>query len=128
PTPPAPGRTAAASSGASAAALAAPLAEAALGTDSGGSIRIPAACCGVVGFKPTHELVSTAGCFPLAPSFDHVGPMARTVEECVGLLEAIAPGFISAELGSLEEIVVGTAWTDEADPLVAERVREAAGR
>ena len=73
-------------SGGSAAALAASLADAALGTDSGGSIRIPAACCGVVGFKPTYELVSTVGCFPLAPSFDHVGPMARTVEECVALL------------------------------------------
>jgi len=127
PNPLAPGRIAGGSSGGSAAAVAASLADAALGTDSGGSIRIPAACCGVVGFKPTYELVSTAGCFPLAPSFDHVGPMARTVEECVALLEAIAPGFSSVELASLEEIVVGTAWTDEADPLVAERVREAAG-
>jgi aspartyl-tRNA(Asn)/glutamyl-tRNA(Gln) amidotransferase subunit A len=127
PNPLAPGRIAGGSSGGSAAALAASLADAALGTDSGGSIRIPAACCGIVGFKPTYELVSTAGCFPLAPSFDHVGPMARTVEECVALLEAIAPGFHPVELGSLEEVVVGTAWTDEADPLVAQRVREAAG-
>jgi aspartyl-tRNA(Asn)/glutamyl-tRNA(Gln) amidotransferase subunit A len=127
PNPRAPGRIAGGSSGGSAAALAASLADAALGTDSGGSIRIPAACCGVVGFKPTYELVSTVGCFPLAPTFDHVGPMARTVEECVALLEAIAPGFIPAELGSVEEIVVGTAWTDEADPLVSRRVREAAG-
>ena len=127
PNPVAPGRIAGGSSGGSAAALAASLADAALGTDSGGSIRIPAACCGVVGFKPTYELVSTVGCFPLAPSFDHVGPMARTVEECVALLEAIAPDFSSAELGSLEELVVGTAWTDEADPLVEQRVREAAG-
>jgi aspartyl-tRNA(Asn)/glutamyl-tRNA(Gln) amidotransferase subunit A len=127
PNPLAPGRIAGGSSGGSAAALAASLADAALGTDSGGSIRIPAACCGVVGFKPTYELVSTAGCFPLAPSFDHVGPMARTVGECVALLDAIAPDFSSAELGSLEELVVGIAWTDEADPLVAQRVREAAG-
>ena len=123
----APGRIAGGSSGGSAAALAASLADAALGTDSGGSIRIPAACCGVVGFKPTYELVSTVGCFPLAPSFDHVGPMARTVEECVALLEAIAPGFTPTALGSLEEIAVATAWTDEADPLVVERVRDAAG-
>jgi aspartyl-tRNA(Asn)/glutamyl-tRNA(Gln) amidotransferase subunit A len=127
PNPRAPGRIAGGSSGGSAAALAASLAEAALGTDSGGSIRIPAACCGVVGFKPTYELVSTVGCFPLAPSFDHVGPMARTVEECVALLEAIAPTFTPAALGSLEEIAVATAWTDEADPLVVQRVREAAG-
>ena len=126
PNPLAPGRIAGGSSGGSAAALAASLAEAALGTDSGGSIRIPAACCGVVGFKPTYELVSTAGCFPLAPSFDHVGPMARTVEECVALLKAVAADFSPVELGSLEEIVVGTAWADEADPLVAQRLREVA--
>src|SRR5438552_5783559 len=79
PNPVAPGRIAGGSSGGSAAALAAGLADAALGTDSGGSIRIPAAFCGVVGFKPTYGLVSLAGCFPLAPSFDHAGPMARTV-------------------------------------------------
>jgi Asp-tRNA(Asn)/Glu-tRNA(Gln) amidotransferase A subunit family amidase len=127
PNPLAPGRIAGGSSGGSAAALAAGRADAALGTDSGGSIRIPAACCGVVGFKPTYELVSTGGCFPLAPSFDHVGPMARTVEECVALLEAIAADFTPTELGSLEEISVATAWMDEADPLVAHRVREAAG-
>jgi aspartyl-tRNA(Asn)/glutamyl-tRNA(Gln) amidotransferase subunit A len=127
PNPRAPGRIAGGSSGGSAAALVASLADAALGTDSGGSIRIPAACCGVVGFKPTYELVSIAGCFPLAPSFDHIGPMARTVEECVALLEAIAPDFAPAALGSLEEIAVATAWTDEADPLVVQRVREAAG-
>ena len=126
PNPLAPGRIAGGSSGGSAAALAASLADAALGTDSGGSIRIPAACCGVVGFKPTYELVSTAGCFPLAPSFDHVGPMARTVEECVALLKAVAADFSPVELGSLEEIVVGTAWADEADPLVAQRIREVA--
>jgi len=126
PNPLAPGRIAGGSSGGSAAALAASLADAALGTDSGGSIRIPAACCGVVGFKPTYELVSTAGCFPLAPSFDHVGPMARTVEECVALLEAVTADFSPVELGSLEEIVVGTAWADEADPLVAQRIREVA--
>jgi aspartyl-tRNA(Asn)/glutamyl-tRNA(Gln) amidotransferase subunit A len=127
PNPLAPGRIAGGSSGGSAAALAASLADAALGTDSGGSIRIPAACCGIVGFKPTYELVSTVGCFPLAPSFDHVGPMARTVEECVALLQAIAPDFTPTELGSLEEVAVATAWTDEADPLVAQRVRDAAG-
>jgi aspartyl-tRNA(Asn)/glutamyl-tRNA(Gln) amidotransferase subunit A len=127
PNPLAPGRIAGGSSGGSAAALASSLADAALGTDSGGSIRIPAACCGVVGFKPTYELVSNMGCFPLAPTFDHVGPMARTVAECVALLEAIAPGFTPAELGALEEITVASAWVDEADPLVTQRVSEAAG-
>src|ERR671935_2174890 len=93
PNPVAPGRTAGGPSGGSAAALAAGLADAALGTDSGGSIRIPAACCGIVGFKPTYDLVSTDGCFPLAPSFDHVGPLARTVGECRAQLESLVSEF-----------------------------------
>ena len=91
PNPIAPGRTAGGSSGGSAAALAAGLADAALGTDSGGSIRIPAACCGIVGFKPSYGLVPLDGCFPLAPTFDHAGPMARTVADCTAMLEALAP-------------------------------------
>ncbi len=128
PNPVAPGRIAGGSSGGSAAALAAGLADAALGTDSGGSIRIPAACCGVVGFKPTYGLVSLQGCFPLAPSFDHAGPMARSVEECEAMLVQLAPGFEPATLDSLEELQVGVAWIDQADPLVAERVRDAAAR
>jgi len=126
PNPIAPGRIAGGSSGGSAAALAADLAEAALGTDSGGSIRIPSACCGTVGFKPTYDLVSTDGCFPLAPSFDHVGPMARSVEGCIALLAALVPELEPRELESLEEVSVAVAWTDEADPLVAARVRDAA--
>jgi aspartyl-tRNA(Asn)/glutamyl-tRNA(Gln) amidotransferase subunit A len=120
------GRIAGGSSGGSAAALAAGLAAAAIGTDSGGSIRIPAACCGVVGFKPTYDLVPTDGCFPLAPSFDHVGPMARTVEECSALLEALAPDFAPAAVSSLEEVAVGVTWLETAEPLVAARVAEAA--
>jgi aspartyl-tRNA(Asn)/glutamyl-tRNA(Gln) amidotransferase subunit A len=128
PNPAAPGRIAGGSSGGSAAALAAGLADAALGTDSGGSIRIPAACCGIVGFKPTFDLVSTDGCFPLAPSFDHVGPMARSVKECAALFEALVPSFEPAELTSLDELSVGVTWIDEADSLVGERVEEAATR
>jgi aspartyl-tRNA(Asn)/glutamyl-tRNA(Gln) amidotransferase subunit A len=54
----------------------------ALGTDTGGSIRMPAAACGVVGLKPAHGAVAVDGVFPLVPSFDTVGPMARTVAEC----------------------------------------------
>jgi aspartyl-tRNA(Asn)/glutamyl-tRNA(Gln) amidotransferase subunit A len=124
PNPVAPGRIAGGSSGGSAAALAAGLADAALGTDSGGSIRIPAACCGVVGFKPTFDLVPTAGCFPLAPSFDHVGPMARTVEECEAMLRVLAPGF---EPGTPPDGVrVAVTWTERAEPLVRSRVEEAA--
>jgi len=108
------GRIAGGSSGGSAAALAARLADAALGTDSGGSIRIPAACCGIVGFKPTYGLVPIEGCFPLAPSFDHVGPMARTVEGCRNMLAALVPIFEVLDLESPDVVVVGTAWLDEA--------------
>jgi len=122
------GRIAGGSSGGSAAALAAGLADAALGTDSGGSIRIPAACCGVVGFKPTYGLVAAEGCFPLAPSFDHVGPMTRDVDGCVAMMEALVPGFARTEIESLEDVEVGVAWLDEADPLVRARVAEAAER
>jgi aspartyl-tRNA(Asn)/glutamyl-tRNA(Gln) amidotransferase subunit A len=126
PNPRYPGRTAGGSSSGSAAALAAGLADAALGSDSGGSIRIPAACCGLVGFKPSHGLVPLDGCFPLAPSFDHVGPMGRDVETCARMLEALAPGFERAEPVPLEELEVGVAWLDLAEPLVRARVREAA--
>jgi aspartyl-tRNA(Asn)/glutamyl-tRNA(Gln) amidotransferase subunit A len=126
PNPLAPGRTAGGSSAGSGAALAAGLADAALGSDSGGSIRIPAACCGVAGFKPSRGLVPLAGCFPLAPSFDHAGPMGRDVRTCARMLEALAPGFERAELDSLEELEVGVAWLELAEPLVRARVRAAA--
>lgn len=128
PNPLAPGRIAGGSSGGSAAALAAGLADAALGSDTGGSIRIPAACCGIVGFKPTFGLVPLEGCFPLAPSLDHAGPMARSVEECAAMMEALVPGFERFPLESLEEVRAAVAWTDLADPLVRERVEAAAAR
>jgi aspartyl-tRNA(Asn)/glutamyl-tRNA(Gln) amidotransferase subunit A len=126
PNPIAPGRIAGGSSGGSAAALAAGLADVALGTDSGGSIRIPAACCGVVGFKPTYGLVPLEGCFPLAPGFDHSGPMARSVADCVETMRALVPGFEPRKIEALEEVAVGVAWTELADPLVGERVAEVA--
>jgi aspartyl-tRNA(Asn)/glutamyl-tRNA(Gln) amidotransferase subunit A len=125
PNPLAPGRTSGGSSGGSAAALAADLADAALGSDSAGSIRIPAACCGVVGLKPTFGLVPIDGCFPLAPSFDHAGPMARDVGGCVRMMEALVAGFSTAEI-SLGDVEVGIAWIEHADPLVGRRVAEAA--
>jgi aspartyl-tRNA(Asn)/glutamyl-tRNA(Gln) amidotransferase subunit A len=124
PNPIAPGRTAGGSSGGSAAALAAGLADAALGTDSGGSIRIPAACCGIVGFKPSYGLVPLDGCFPLAPTFDHAGPMARTVAGCSAMLGALVPTFLSEPA---RRVSVGVAWADRCTPLVTERIREAAG-
>ena len=126
PNPAAPGRLAGGSSGGSGAAIAAGDVELALGSDLAGSIRIPAAWCGCVGFKPTYGLVSAEGCFPLAPSFDTVGPMASSVEGCERLMRTLAPGFEPAELESLEELEVGVAWLGEAEPLVRERVAEAA--
>jgi Asp-tRNA(Asn)/Glu-tRNA(Gln) amidotransferase A subunit family amidase len=104
PNPRFPGLTAGGSSGGSAAALVAGEADGATGTDTGGSIRIPAACCGIVGFKPTFGLVSTEGVFPLAPSFDHAGPLAVDVAGCVDLL-----GLHVAEV-SLEDLRVAAAW------------------
>ncbi len=78
------------SSGGSAAGLAAGEFLGALGTDTGGSIRIPASWCGVTGLKPTFGLVSRAGIVPLSGSYDHAGPLARTVEDCALLLDALA--------------------------------------
>jgi aspartyl-tRNA(Asn)/glutamyl-tRNA(Gln) amidotransferase subunit A len=78
------------SSGGSAAAVAAGLVTAALGTDTGGSVRIPAALCGLVGFKPSRGLVSTRGVVPLSTTLDHVGPITRTVADTAAVLDVIA--------------------------------------
>jgi len=78
------------SSSGSGAALAAGFCYAALGSDTGGSIRTPAAHCGIVGLKPTYGRVSRYGVVPLSWSLDHAGPMARSVEDCAILLQAIA--------------------------------------
>ncbi len=128
PNPLARDRIAGGSSGGCAAAIAAGLADAGLGSDSGGSIRIPSACCGTVGFKPTYGLVPLGGCFPLAPSFDHAGPMARDVQTCERMLAALAPRYVPLGLDDLRDLRVGVAWTDLADPLVRARVLAAAAR
>jgi aspartyl-tRNA(Asn)/glutamyl-tRNA(Gln) amidotransferase subunit A len=78
------------SSSGSGSALAAGMAPMALGTDTGGSVRNPATCCGIIGMKPTYGRVSRSGVFPLAFSLDHVGPMTRSVEDNAILLQAIA--------------------------------------
>ncbi|WP_433251967.1 amidase [Streptosporangium sp. CA-135522] len=77
-----PGRMSGGSSGGSAAAVAAGMVPLALGTDTGGSIRIPAALCGVAGFKPAYGVISADGVFPLARSLDHVGVLAGTADDC----------------------------------------------
>jgi aspartyl-tRNA(Asn)/glutamyl-tRNA(Gln) amidotransferase subunit A len=84
------GHVAGGSSSGSGAAVAAGLACATLGSDTGGSIRLPAACCGIVGLKPTYGRVSRAGAMPLSWSLDHVGPMTRTVRDAALLLGVMA--------------------------------------
>jgi aspartyl-tRNA(Asn)/glutamyl-tRNA(Gln) amidotransferase subunit A len=97
-----PERSPGGSSGGSAVAVSTGCAFGSVGTDTGGSVRIPAALCGVVGLKPTYERVPRAGVFPLAPSLDHVGPLARTVQDVALLLEVLAasPGRYTSALGS----------------------------
>lgn len=87
--PAAPDRIPGGSSGGTAAAIAAGIAELGLGTDTAGSIRIPAACCGVVGFKPSYDALPRDGVMDLAPTLDHVGPMARSVEGAAALFAAM---------------------------------------
>jgi aspartyl-tRNA(Asn)/glutamyl-tRNA(Gln) amidotransferase subunit A len=84
------GHAAGGSSSGSGAAVAAGLAFGALGSDTGGSIRLPAACCGIVGIKPTYGRVSRAGAMPLSWSLDHLGPMTRTVRDGAFMLELVA--------------------------------------
>lgn len=89
------------SSGGSAAAVAAELFFGALGTDTGGSIRTPASYCSIVGLKPTYGLVSIRGIAPLVLSFDHCGPMTRTVEDSALLLNVLA-GYDKLDIASVE--------------------------
>src|SRR5438094_5487611 len=100
-------------------ALAAGMAFGAFGTDTGGSVRLPAAYCGVVGYKPTFGLLSTKGLIPLSPSLDHAGPMARTVADAAALGSVPFDGD-----GGLRRLRVGVPrdfWT-AGDPQVRERV------
>src|SRR5450755_102569 len=85
-------RVAGGSSGGSAAAVAARMTPAALGSDTCGSLRIPSACCGTSAIKPTHGRLPLHGVIPLAASLDHPGPMARTIADCSALLAAMAAG------------------------------------
>jgi aspartyl-tRNA(Asn)/glutamyl-tRNA(Gln) amidotransferase subunit A len=89
------------SSSGSAAAVAAGMCFATLGSDTAGSIRLPAACCGIVGMKPTYGLVSARGVIPLSWSYDHVGPMTRSVRDAALVLQAIA-GYDASDSASRE--------------------------
>ncbi|MGR6320635.1 amidase [Micromonospora soli] len=94
------------SSGGTAAALAAGIARVGLGTDTGGSVRIPAACCGVVGLRPRVGALSIEGVAPVAPMFDVVGPMATSVADCARVWRALS-GEVTRRLDSLSGLVVG---------------------
>jgi aspartyl-tRNA(Asn)/glutamyl-tRNA(Gln) amidotransferase subunit A len=132
------------SSGGSGAAVAARLCAGALGTDTGGSVRIPAAHCGIVGLKPTYGLASIRGIIPLSVSLDHVGPMCRTVADAALLLQALAgydprgiasiradvPDYASALLRRTSSLRLGvprTPYYDDLDPQVSEAVDRALG-
>jgi aspartyl-tRNA(Asn)/glutamyl-tRNA(Gln) amidotransferase subunit A len=78
------------SSGGSAVAVSAGMSLASIGTDTSGSIRVPSALCGIFGLKPTYGRVSKYGVMPLAPSIDHVGPLARSAWDIAALLQVIA--------------------------------------
>jgi len=141
--PAAPDRVPGGSSSGPAAAVAGGLVDAALGTDTGGSVRIPAACCGVVGVKPTHGIVPQYGVQELAPSADTVGPIARDVATAVRVLEAIVgsdvrdpttratvPDSIRSAFENRDPISVGlpTPFFDGVDDVVSDVVRDAAER
>jgi aspartyl-tRNA(Asn)/glutamyl-tRNA(Gln) amidotransferase subunit A len=108
------------SSGGSGAAAAADLAAGTLGTDTGGSIRIPACLCGVTGLRPTTGLVSNRGLFSVAPTFDTIGPVARSAEDCALLLNAIA-GTHNDVSGGVEGLRIGVI-----EPLFARATPEVA--
>jgi aspartyl-tRNA(Asn)/glutamyl-tRNA(Gln) amidotransferase subunit A len=137
-----PERTPGGSSTGAGVALAAGLAFGAFGTDTGGSVRLPAAYCGVVGYKPTFGLLSRSGVIPLSPSLDHTGPLARTVPDAAALAEAVRghdpadPGSSARQAGllagdldagarGLRVAVPRDLWDGSCDPAVAERIEAA---
>ena len=131
------------SSSGSAIAVATGMALGALGTDTGGSIRIPASLCGVVGFKPTRGRVSTRGVFPLSWNLDHVGPLAKCVKDIALILQVISAydaidpssikmltgdylGHLIDDMGGRKIAIASGEFIETADPEVIESVREAA--
>lgn len=118
------GYTAGGSSGGSGAAVAAGLCAAALGTDTLGSVRIPASFCGIAGLKPGFGVVPTQGMMHLAARLDCIGPMARSVADCAALFEALAGPAQGAETGPVVRVATLTQGADaELHPAVAAALR-----
>ncbi len=128
-----PSRTSGGSSGGSAALVAAGVCDLAVGTDTGGSIRIPAAYCGIVGFKPSYGLVPTGGIFPLSPSCDHAGTLTATVSGTAELLAVLADradlagAADRAGAGGHATFTVGVLAAQLADPSVTSEVADSLG-
>ena len=116
------------SSGGSAAAVAARLCAAATGSDTGGSVRIPAAFCGCVGFKPTHGRISTQGLIAASPSFDHVGFLTRTIEDARILVSSLAAGTRNPEPGDARIAVARKYFFDDLEPAVAAAITPAVSK
>jgi aspartyl-tRNA(Asn)/glutamyl-tRNA(Gln) amidotransferase subunit A len=124
------------SSGGSAAAVASGMCYGAIGTDTAGSIREPAAICGVVGLKPSYGFVSTRGIIPLSYSLDHAGPITRSVEDAAIVLDAIAETSDGANYreslkAGIHDLVVGVPrkyFYEDLDAEIASAVEEAIGR
>jgi aspartyl-tRNA(Asn)/glutamyl-tRNA(Gln) amidotransferase subunit A len=107
------------SSSGSAAAVAAGFVLGALGTDTGGSIRAPALCCGIAGLKPAAGAVPATGVFPLSPTLDIVGPLARTTQDCALMYKALTgSGLAADDSGGLRNLRVGlpARWIEQESP------------
>lgn len=118
-----PSRTAGGSSGGSAAAVAAGIVPLALGTDTGGSVRAPAAYCGIVGLKPSFGLLSLDGVYPLSPSLDHLGVLARNAEDAALALAVLAPSPLAATAPARPRLgIVRNQWNH---PAVTTEIRAA---
>jgi amidase len=120
------------SSSGSAVAVANGMADVAFGTDTAGSVRVPAACCGILGLKTTFGLISLKGVFPLSPNnLDTVGPMARDISHLVEGMDLLEDGFAAkyrravADNPSAEEITIGRLYLDGTDPAIDEAIDHA---
>ncbi|MFT4573659.1 amidase family protein [Marinomonas primoryensis] len=126
-----PGRITGGSTSGGAASVALGAADAALGTDTGGSLRIPAAFCGLTGFKPSQQTVSREGCLPLSDALDSVGPIAKTVEECERLwhiLSGASGTKNGADLSQLTFVVPSNFGMNDLDALVEQGFNEKLAR